>query len=206
MAKPFVITAPALPRGRHRCLLSFYHVRLRLARRRSHWEPTVFATAILMIFPVALAFAAANDLFTMRIPNKISLVLIGGFGLAGIAAGLSLEEAGMHVLPAAAVLVCTFALFTFHKLGGGDAKLMAAASLWMGGLTFEFIVYVTIFGGVLALLILAYRKFIPAMAMQLPGWAIRLNEKGSGIPYGIAIAAAGLFCYPHTALFKALAT
>ena len=38
--------------------------------------------ALLLSFPMAMAFAAANDLFTMRIPNKISLALIAGFALA----------------------------------------------------------------------------------------------------------------------------
>jgi len=37
----------------------------------------VLAYLILMTFPVAMAFAAANDLFTMKIPNRISLALIG---------------------------------------------------------------------------------------------------------------------------------
>ena len=36
-------------------------------------------TALLLSFPVAMTFAAANDLFTMRIPNKISLLIITTF-------------------------------------------------------------------------------------------------------------------------------
>jgi prepilin peptidase CpaA len=99
----------------------------------------------------------------------------------------------------AAFLAAGFALFSFNLLGGGDAKLMAAGALWMGPeFSIYYIAYVTIFGGVLALLILAYRRFMPVTAFPLPAWAIKLHAKGSGIPYGIAIALSGLVMYPST--------
>ena len=31
---------------------------------------------LLLVFPVAMAFAAAFDLFTMTIPNKVSVALV----------------------------------------------------------------------------------------------------------------------------------
>ncbi len=160
---------------------------------------------LLMVFPVAMAFAAANDLFTMKIPNRISVVLVGCFFLAALAAGLSLETIGYHILTAAAVLAATFALFAFGKLGGGDAKLMATGALWMGPpLIILFLAHLAVFGGLLALLILFYRKFLPAHSLPLPGWAQRLHVSGTGIPYGIAIAASGLLHYPGTEIFRAL--
>lgn len=160
---------------------------------------------LLLIFPVCMAFAAANDLFTMTIPNKISLALIAGFAVACVVAGFSLEQVAMHVGVGLAGLVVGFALFAFRLVGGGDAKLMAAGALWMGAdFVIPFIAYTTIFGGVLSLAILAYRRFIPAHALSLPPWAMRLHINGGGIPYGIAIAAAGLAMYPSTPLFLAL--
>ena len=42
----------------------------------------MISTALLLAFPIAMAFAAANDLFTMTIPNKISLALITAFAVA----------------------------------------------------------------------------------------------------------------------------
>ncbi len=161
--------------------------------------------SLLLIFPMAMAFAAANDLFTMRIPNKVSLVLITAFFAIATISGFSLEAMGMHTAVGAAVLVFTFVMFSLRLLGGGDAKLLAAGALWVGpDHVLPFLVYVTAFGGVLSIVILLYRKLIPAGAMQLPGWATRLHAEGTGIPYGLAIAAAGLVIYPHTAVFKAL--
>ena len=166
----------------------------------------MLAYLILMTFPVAMAFAAANDLFTMKIPNRISLALIGGFVAIALITRMPLETLGLHVVIAIAVLIATFTLFSLNMLGGGDAKLMAAGALWMGpDHIIEFVAYVTIFGGILAVAMLGYRNFLPANAFPLPAWARRLHRTGEGIPYGIAIAAAGLMLFPATAFFRALA-
>ncbi len=161
---------------------------------------------LLLTFPVAMAFAAANDLFTMTIPNKISLALVAAFALAAVFAGLSWDQVLIHVGIGAAALVAGFTLFSFRLVGGGDAKLMAAGALWMGSdLVIQYLAYITIYGGVLSLLILAYRRFIPADTLPLPPWAQRLHTHGGGIPYGIAIAAAALMLYPSSAWFRVLA-
>lgn len=166
----------------------------------------MLAYLILMTFPVAMAFAAANDLFTMKIPNRISLALIGGFVAIALITRMPLETLGLHVVIAVAVLIATFTLFSLNMLGGGDAKLMAAGALWMGpDHIIEFVAYVTIFGGILAVAMLGYRNFLPANALPLPAWARRLHRTGEGIPYGIAIAAAALMLFPATAFFRALA-
>jgi prepilin peptidase CpaA len=158
----------------------------------------------LLAFPVAMAFAAANDLFTMKIPNKISLVLIVSFLAAALLTGMARDVFLTHVAIGAAVLVATFALFSLKMLGGGDAKLMAAGALWMGMDNIVFyLAYVTIFGGILAVAILAYRRLVPVASLALPGWAMRLHQDGSGIPYGIAIAASALLVYPQTVWFQA---
>ena len=79
---------------------------------------------------------------------------------------------------------------------------MAAGALWMGAdHIVEFLAYVTIFGGILAVAILGYRNLVPANAFSLPDWARRLHKTGGGIPYGIAIAAGGLMLFPTTELF-----
>ena len=50
-------------------------------------------------------------------------------------------------------------LFGLNLVGGGDAKLLAASALWIGyEQLVPFLLYVTIFGGALALLLLAYRR------------------------------------------------
>ena len=60
--------------------------------------------ALLLTFPMAMAFAAANDLFTMKIPNKISLVLIVCFALAALYIRMPVETALQHLGVGAAAL------------------------------------------------------------------------------------------------------
>lgn len=163
------------------------------------------AYLLLMIFPVAMAFAAANDLFTMKIPNRISLALIAGFVAIAVVTQMPIETFGIQFACALAVLAFTFTLFSFNLLGGGDAKLMAAGALWMGSAhIIEFLAFVTIFGGVLCLMVLSYRRMVPADLLPLPEWAQRLHAPGGPVPYGIAIAAGGLMVFPTTELFHAV--
>lgn len=87
---------------------------------------------IISIFPLAMALAAATDLFSMTVPNWISLLLVAGFVLLAPLVGLGWSEAGLHVALALGALIITFAMFSFGWIGGGDAKLFAATCLWLG--------------------------------------------------------------------------
>lgn len=166
---------------------------------------TALAFIFLMIFPVAMTFAAANDLFTMRIPNQISLVLVGGFVAVALLTRMPLETFGIHLACGFGLLALTFTLFSLNLLGGGDAKLMAAGALWMGAeQILPFVAFVTIYGGALCFAILSYRKMVPADLLPLPEWAQKLHTPGGPVPYGIAIAAGGLMAFPATELFHAI--
>jgi prepilin peptidase CpaA len=165
---------------------------------------TAVASIILLIFPVAMAFAAANDLLTMKIPNRVSLLIAGSFVPVAALTSMPLETFGLNLAVGFGVLVVAFGLFAAKLLGGGDAKLIAAGALWMGpSHAVEYIAYVTIFGGLLALIILAYRNFVPGV-VGLPEWARRLHTPGGPIPYGIAIAAAALVLFPATDVFRSV--
>lgn len=161
---------------------------------------------LLFVFPLAMAYAAASDLLTMTIPNRISLMLIAAFLVLGPLSGMSFQVFGQHLATGAAVLAVGIVLFSLRIFGGGDAKLLAAASLWLGvdhlGL---FLGYTAIIGGILCIVILAYRR-VPAEAFALPGWAVRLHLPKSGIPYGIAISGGALMVYPKTQLYMAFVT
>ena len=159
---------------------------------------------ILLLFPAAMAYAAVTDVFTMTIPNRISLALIATFPLAAFLAGLPMATALMHLAAFAIVLAVCFTLFSFNLFGGGDAKLLAAASLWVGmDHLLPFITLVVLCGGGVAVLFLAYRS-MPVGALPMPDWAIRLHASGTGIPYGLAICAGGMLVYPKTEIFRAL--
>ena len=68
----------------------------------------------------------------------------------------------------------------------------------------EYMLLITVFGGVLCLAILAYRKWIPAAAVALPAWAYNLHTDKGPVPYGIAVAAGALVVFPTTELFLSL--
>ncbi|MCA1999090.1 MAG: prepilin peptidase [Hyphomicrobiales bacterium] len=161
---------------------------------------------LLMFFPALMAFAAASDLLTMTIPNRVSLLLIAGFLGMAILTGMPLETLALHVAAGAAVLVVAFAMFAFGWIGGGDAKLAAATALWCGfGVLLEYLVFASLFGGVLTLLILSWRRYLMPAALMRIDWIARLHHHKTGIPYGIALAAAGLAIYPYTDVWKAVA-
>jgi prepilin peptidase CpaA len=161
----------------------------------------VIVSAVLLIFPAVMAFAAAMDLLTMRISNQISIALAAAFFVAAPLAGLSTIEILSHAGAGMLVLAAAVALFALGGFGGGDAKLLSAAALWIGfDQLVPFLAHVGIFGGVLAVAVLAFRS-IPVLGVYAPDWAMKLHQKGTGIPYGIAIASGALMIYPHTAWF-----
>lgn len=153
----------------------------------------------LLLFPALMAFAASSDLLTMTISNRISLALTGGFLALALVTGMGLPAIGMHLAAAALVLTIAFVCFAFGWIGGGDAKLAAATALWFGfDYLFDYLLYASLFGGALTLLMIQFRLLPLPAAMARQQWILRLHEKGGGVPYGIALAAAALVVYPHT--------
>jgi prepilin peptidase CpaA len=160
---------------------------------------------ILTIFPGAMAFAAATDLFTMTLPNRLALALVGAFFLLAPLVGLGWSDVGLHVGLALAALAITFAMFSFGWIGGGDAKLFAATCLWLGPeAIFTYAIYAALLGGALTLMLLFWRRLPLPLALTSQGWIARLHSPDEGVPYGIALAAAGLLAYPTTAFMAAL--
>jgi len=166
----------------------------------------IVATLLVAVFPVVVTVAASYDLLTMQIPNRFPAALAIAFLALALLSGLPLSTIGIHLLAGLAVLACTFALFAFGFLGGGDAKLASAIVLWVGlEQALPFLMLTALFGGALSLIVLAFRS-IPLPGFLL-GWtpALRLHEKGAGVPYGVALAAAALAVFPDTQWFVLLA-
>jgi prepilin peptidase CpaA len=162
--------------------------------------------AVLLIFPAMMAFAAASDLFTMTISNRVSLILIAGFFALALVTGMSWQAIGMHVLAGMTVLTITFTFFAFGWIGGGDAKLAAATALWLGWpQLLDYAVYSSLLGGFLTLGLLSLRgsPLHPRFLLR-EGWYARITDEKTGIPYGIALAAAGLILYPSSIWMGAL--
>jgi prepilin peptidase CpaA len=161
--------------------------------------------ARLMLFPALMAFAAASDLFTMTISNRVSLALAAGFLLLAAATGMGFYDILMHLGAGATVLTVAFACFAMGWIGGGDAKVAAGAALWFGfGHLLNYLLYASLFGGALTLLLLQFRQWPLPYALAGQTWLLRLHAKDSGIPYGIALAIGALTIYPETDWIKAV--
>ena len=103
------------------------------------------------------------------------------------------------------MLVIAFGCFAMGWVGGGDAKVAAAAALWFGfGHLLNYLLYASLFGGALTLLLLQFRQW--PLPYQLAGqpWLLKLHAKETGIPYGIALAIGALMIYPETEWIKAV--
>lgn len=164
----------------------------------------IAAAAALILFPALMAFSAFADLLTMTIPNRVSLALIALFAIFAAWLGMPLDSVASHVACGAAVLAATFLMFNRGWMGGGDAKLASATALWLG---FEqladYALVASLAGGALTIAILALRRFEPRFVAQSPRLA-HLCDATEGVPYGIALAIAGIAVYPNSQLWALL--
>ena len=166
---------------------------------------TLAQIVMLGVFPFAMAYAAASDLISMTISNRLCLFLVASFAVCTVLLGLSPAAIGWHLAAGALVLVVAFGLFAAGWIGGGDAKLAAATALWLGfGLLPTYGVFASIFGGALTLAILQLRRMALEGPLSTAPWLARLREKNGGIPYGIALAIGALLIYPETIWMKAV--
>jgi prepilin peptidase CpaA len=153
----------------------------------------------LLLFPAMMAFAASTDLFTMTISNRVSLTLVAGFFVLALVSGMAPYDALLHVSAALLVLTVSFIFFTRGWIGGGDAKLAAATALWLGfDHLMPYLLYASIFGGLLTLAMIRFRMMPLPAALAEQEWVRRLHRLDGGVPYGIALAAAALLIYPDT--------
>ena len=165
----------------------------------------ILDVARLLFFPALMAFAAASDLFTMTISNRVSLALAAGFLALALASGMAPSDILMHLAAGSVVLAGAFACFAFGWIGGGDAKVAASAALWFGfAHLLNYLLYASLFGGVLTLLLLQFRQWPLPYALAGQPWLLKLHAKESGIPYGIALAVGALLIYPETEWIRAV--
>jgi prepilin peptidase CpaA len=132
-------------------------------------------------------------------------VLGAGFLLLAVLSGMGPTAILIHVGAGAVVLVIAFLCFAMGWIGGGDAKVAAAAALWFGfGHLMNYLLYASLFGGALTLLLIQFRQWPLPYPLASQAWLLRLHAKESGIPYGIALAIGALMIYPDTEWVKAI--
>jgi prepilin peptidase CpaA len=150
----------------------------------------------LAVFAGLLIYAACTDIASLTIPNWVSLALAALFVPLALIFRMPLNEIGVHLLFGLALLGVGFFLFQANVIGGGDAKLLAAAAIWTGFPAFlPFIAWTAIAGGVVALALVGARKWVARSESQ-PAFVNRLLTPDSGVPYGVAIMLGGLMALP----------
>lgn len=167
-----------------------------------HLTASTIAAAFVSLL---LGFAAWRDLATRTIPDAVSL--------GAAAAGLCLRglDGGQAVLVSTAAALFLFAamlpLNARGMLGGADLKLLTALSLGLAPLaTLHLLMIVSLFGAALAATYVAlgalFRRLPtrPAHASRNRFTLLRLAaveryriRKSFPLPYGVAIAAGGVF-------------
>lgn len=164
----------------------------------------MITASVFLILPLCLAFAAFNDLFTMTIPNRVSAILLGSFLVVAPFTGMDWQTICMSLVAGLVVFTACFALFALNVMGGGDAKLLTASAVWFGfNISLAgFMVSVAVIGGLLTIAILILRsrsQEIMASGLPIPD-SLLVAKK---VPYGIAIAIAGLLTYPEAPIVQA---
>ena len=154
---------------------------------------------LLAALAIALLVAAFTDLKSRRIANGLNGAIALGAPLFWWASDLALwPDVAMQVGVAALTLVVLGALFALRAMGGGDVKLLTALALWISPALFlKLVIMMALLGGVLTLLFAAWH-------------VMRRQKERLAIPYGVAIAMAGLwviasFYLPDTATAATLA-
>ncbi|MBD3755999.1 MAG: prepilin peptidase [Gammaproteobacteria bacterium] len=158
----------------------------------------MISAAVLVLFPILVAYAGSSDLFTMTIPNRVSLLLVAAFFAMALAVGMPLSSLGNHALGGIVVFLPCLIMFSLGWMGGGDAKVASAIAIWFGfgPDLLAFVLFTAVYGLLLTYGLLVFR-FVPVLPgfLARQDWVFRLHHPKTGIPYGIAIAAAALHVY-----------
>ncbi len=163
----------------------------------------MIAYLVLSVFPAALLIAAANDLYEFKIPNWVSIILVCAYPVAGLAVGAEPRVMLEGLVIGAGVLTLGFALYAAKIVGGGDAKLLAATTPWLGaGALGVFLFYTALSGLVLALVMIMFRKLPILPVYAHAPWLIQLHQRKKDLPYAVAITAGGLLSFSQTPFFQ----
>lgn len=144
--------------------------------------PTIEAT-ILAALAGIVTWAAVSDLRSTRIPNTANAAILV------LWIGWAIANPGITILYSFGIGIGLFTvgalLFHFRLMGGGDVKFLAVLGLFAGPQhILPFLIYVSLFGGLLCFLGLVLARF------PVPVFTLVTTSHGKRtVPYGVAIAA-----------------
>ena len=156
--------------------------------------PIVINQIAAAAFLVLVLTAAINDLRTYRIPNALTLAIVFIYPIFALTSPSEFDWLAV-LLIAVAVFAVGFVLFAFRQIGGGDVKLLVGCALWAGpAFIFDFLVVTALAGGALSLFLISPLGRGLAVAADARGLSrFRDFLTADVVPYGVAIAAGGLF-------------
>ena len=131
---------------------------------------------------IALLAAAFTDIRSRRITNRLNAAIALCAPLFWWASDMALwPDVALQLGVALATFAALALLFAIRAIGGGDVKLLTALGLWIEpGLFVKLIVMMALMGGVLTLALIGWRY-------------LRRRRERIEVPYGVAIALAGLW-------------
>lgn len=151
------------------------------------------------IFPTLMIIAGAGDALSMRIPNWLTGLLALAFFPMAFLTGMPFADFAMHVLVGFGLFFVGFALFSLRLFGGGDAKLLAAAGLWLGWPDLmPFLVLTAFAGGALALCVMAWSALNQSSEINEGALFRRLGSIRPDVPYGFAFAIGAILAFQHS--------
>jgi prepilin peptidase CpaA len=151
------------------------------------------------VFPVLMIIAGTGDALSMRIPNWLTILIALLFFPMALLTGMPWSLLGVHVLVGVAMFFAGFAFFALGLFGGGDAKLLAAAGLWLGWPDLmPFLVMTAFAGGALALCVGLWSAI--NTASEIKGGSIfkHLGTLKPNVPYGYAFAIGAILAFPQS--------
>jgi len=136
---------------------------------------------LLAILALLLVVAAVIDIRTYTISNRLNLAVALLAPVYWWSVGIPLwPDIAIQLALGAGVFILLALAFYAGMMGGGDVKLAAAVALWLSpDSTLKFLVFMSVAGGVLTLVMLAFHR-------------LRAKPGRPEIPYGVAIALGGL--------------
>jgi prepilin peptidase CpaA len=143
---------------------------------------TIFITrALLGVLAVALVYACIDDWRRRIIENWLTAGIALAAPLLWWANGFTLGGIGIQIAMAAVLFLIFIIFFMLGMMGGGDVKLIGALALWFPlGIMVSLLAVMAVIGGALTLGMMVRHK-------------MRKEEAPLEVPYGIAIALAGLW-------------
>ncbi len=170
--------------------------------------PDNYWTTVVAVVPVATLYACIVDYRERRVPNWLNAAILAAglgvqavyFGWSGVGTAMfgALVGFGMLILP-----------WTFHGMGAGDVKLMAAIGAWFGPwLTLWGGLVGMLIGGVIAVAMILLRGSVAQSKANLGVLAVKFSSNGTAfsefgstksfgtstmlLPYGIPLTIGSL--------------